>query len=52
MARRLKWPMCGATYVCKGGIECWCAYVAVSTQKLEAIRELYDDCVCPDCLRG
>ncbi len=52
MTRKLKCPMCGATFVCKEGIGCWCACVTVSTQRLEAIEELADDCVCPDCLRG
>jgi hypothetical protein len=30
---------------------CWCNDIALTAETLARLRERYDDCLCPDCLR-
>ena len=47
---RKKCELCGDEFTCAEGPGCWCADVAVSTQRREEVAGAADDCVCPNCL--
>jgi hypothetical protein len=42
---------CGAEFECGGLLGCWCRDVKLDRVTLAALKERYDDCLCPDCLR-
>jgi hypothetical protein len=41
---------CGRTFGCGGLTGCWCRDVKLDAAALAALKERYDDCLCPDCL--
>ncbi len=43
---------CGKEFVCKSGniTQCQCFNVQLSKDELIFIKEIYDDCLCLDCL--
>jgi hypothetical protein len=41
---------CGLTFECGGLLGCWCRDVKLDRAALAALKERYDDCLCPDCL--
>jgi len=44
---------CGASFGCGAGTgSCWCVEETVPTDVLGALRDAYDGCLCPDCLRA
>lgn len=45
-------PRCSSAFECKPGniTQCQCFDVQLSRQELEFIKEIYDDCVCKNCL--
>lgn len=47
-----KCPRCGKEFICKPGniTQCQCYSVNLSKNESLFIKELYDDCLCYDCL--
>ena len=45
-------PRCGEEFECKPGniTQCQCFTVNLTKQEMQLIRELYDDCLCRQCL--
>lgn len=45
-------PRCGREFECKSGSidQCQCSQLHVSTEALEYVMRLYDDCLCATCL--
>jgi hypothetical protein len=45
-------PRCRKPFECKPGniTQCQCFEVELSSLELELIRDVYDDCLCVDCL--
>lgn len=43
-------PRCGKKFHCSKSGKCWCYEIALPLDKLEEIEELYDSCLCPDCM--
>lgn len=50
LARELTCPLCGEKFTCKRWIGCWCQGVSISKERLQALKAVTDDCVCPSCL--
>lgn len=46
-------PRCGAKFECKPGniTQCQCYNIILTNEENLFIKELYDDCLCIDCLR-
>ena len=43
---------CGREFPCGAqDAECWCAKVAIGPERLAILREHFERCLCPDCLR-
>ena len=42
---------CGAEFDCGGLFGCWCRDVKLDRATLAALKERYDDCLCPRCLK-
>jgi cysteine-rich CWC protein len=43
---------CGREFGCGAeDQECWCATLALSPERLAILREHFERCLCPDCLR-
>jgi hypothetical protein len=42
---------CGLTFECGGLFGCWCRQVKLDQAALAALKQQYDDCLCPSCLR-
>jgi len=42
---------CGLAFECGGLFGCWCRDVKLDRATLDALKERYDDCLCPDCLK-
>jgi hypothetical protein len=43
---------CGREFACGAGEErCWCDAVTLSPEQLAILREHFERCLCPDCLR-
>jgi len=42
---------CGGEFECGGLFGCWCRDVKLDSATLAALKERYDDCLCPDCLK-
>jgi hypothetical protein len=43
---------CGESFECKadtGG--CWCDAITISVENLEKLKQSFNDCLCPDCLK-
>lgn len=49
-----KCPRCGKDFVCKAGniTQCQCYTVNLSREENLFIKEMYDDCLCRDCLEN
>jgi hypothetical protein len=45
-------PRCGSTFECKPGniTQCQCYAVAITKDEAAFIKEIYDDCLCANCL--
>lgn len=46
---------CGRAFTCGAADPakpCWCTEVPVSPGSLKELREQYEDCLCPECLRA
>jgi len=43
-------PRCQRQFACHVN-DCWCAGVAVPMEALIEMRQAYESCVCPECLR-
>jgi hypothetical protein len=43
-------PKCSATFDCGGLLGCWCWKVKLDRPALAALKQQYDDCLCPQCL--
>jgi hypothetical protein len=42
---------CGREFGCGADdAECWCATLALSSERLAILREHFERCLCPDCL--
>jgi len=46
-------PRCLKPFECKPGniTQCQCFEVKLTSKELEFIKEMYDDCLCVDCLK-
>jgi hypothetical protein len=46
-------PRCGERFECKlnNPLHCGCADIDLGADALEALGRMYDDCLCPACLR-
>ncbi|MCD4747588.1 MAG: cysteine-rich CWC family protein [Bacteroidales bacterium] len=44
-------PKCGNKFECKRSEDCWCNDYKISEENLKSMREKYNDCLCPECLR-
>jgi hypothetical protein len=42
---------CGETFNCGGLLGCWCSDVKLDPATLAALKERYDNCLCPSCLK-
>ena len=42
---------CGLAFECGGLFGCWCRDVKLDSATLAALKERYDDCLCPGCLK-
>ncbi len=47
-----KCPKCGKEFNCYSEDNCWCATYPIHRKEILEIKQLYDDCLCPDCLKG
>lgn len=48
-----KCEQCGADFGCGSDTgKCWCGDVPLTEETLRKLRELYGDCLCPDCLKA
>jgi hypothetical protein len=43
-------PKCGAKFVCQGE-DCWCHNYQILNKNIHYIRQTWDDCLCPSCLK-
>lgn len=44
---------CKATFTCQNETRgCWCEGLILSPETLNHLREAYDNCLCPTCLKG
>jgi hypothetical protein len=47
-----KCSKCEATFTCKNDARgCWCENINLSTQLLAYLKENYENCLCPKCLK-
>jgi hypothetical protein len=47
-----KCSKCETAFECSSEKDgCWCEEVYIDLSALEAIKELYDNCLCPPCLK-
>ena len=44
-------PKCGTSFECGGLFGCWCRDVKLDKAALASLKERYDDCLCPACLK-
>jgi hypothetical protein len=44
-------PKCGVAFDCGGLLGCWCRDVKLDSAMLAALKERYNDCLCPHCLK-
>jgi len=44
-------PECGVKFHCSTSGKCWCSSYDILDEELARIREKYDSCLCPDCLK-
>ena len=42
---------CGETFGCGGLLGCWCRDVELDAAARALLKERYDDCLCPSCLK-
>lgn len=42
---------CGVIFECSSDYGCWCNDVSLTSEQLSWIKENYDNCLCPSCLR-
>ena len=47
-----KCSKCGDTFRCSGILGCWCGDVKLDPATLAMLKERYDNCLCPACLKG
>ncbi|OQX72443.1 MAG: hypothetical protein B6D64_15120 [Bacteroidetes bacterium 4484_276] len=45
-------PKCGKGFTCSPAGKCWCNEVLVPPAKLNEIKDKFDSCLCPDCLKS
>lgn len=47
-------PRCGKTFECKPGniTQCQCYRVSLTREESVFIKEIYDDCLCAECLES
>ena len=43
-------PKCGNAFDCNGE-ECWCHAYNILNKDIHFIRQTWDDCLCPSCLK-
>ena len=44
---------CGVTFSCQNETRgCWCESVHLTKEMLAELKEAYDNCLCPVCLKG
>jgi hypothetical protein len=44
---------CGVVFGCQNEMPgCWCEEVKLSPETLENLKEGYENCLCPACLKG
>jgi hypothetical protein len=44
-------PKCKQKFECKNNEQCWCMEYEYDKENLENLRNLYSDCLCPQCLK-
>ncbi|MBP1676829.1 MAG: Cysteine-rich [Bacteroidetes bacterium] len=42
---------CEKMFVCTGDVNCWCSTTFVAPKVSNYISDLYDDCICEDCIK-
>ena len=43
---------CGSSFTCTNETAgCWCENLQLSTQTLQFLKDSYENCLCPDCLK-
>ncbi len=42
---------CGEGFECRAGQVCWCEEIDLARDQLKWLKETYDACLCPVCLR-
>ncbi len=42
---------CEVNFECSSDYGCWCNDVSLTAEQLSWIKENYDNCLCPSCLR-
>jgi hypothetical protein len=45
-------PKCGAGFQCLGEDDCWCESYQILQKDFLRITQNYNDCLCPECLKG
>ena len=51
LAKQKRCSKCGVAFECGGLFGRWCRHVKLDRTTLAALKERYDDCLCPDCLK-
>jgi len=53
LAMEKKCSKCGTAFGCQNNSPgCWCETVALSKTSLDVIKRVYENCLCPACLKG
>jgi hypothetical protein len=42
---------CGSSFHCEGDKDCWCEKINIHKAQMLEIMELFNDCLCPECLK-
>ncbi len=50
-AKEKRCSKCGVSFDCGGLLGCWCRDIKLDATTLATMKERYDDCLCPDCLK-
>ncbi|MBI4368344.1 MAG: cysteine-rich CWC family protein, partial [Candidatus Omnitrophica bacterium] len=50
-AKTIHCERCGKAFVCDPEGDCWCKKTPLSKEALERLRQNFNRCLCPDCLR-
>jgi len=44
-------PKCGKKFECYSDDDCWCENYQIHRKEYLVLKQQFDDCICPDCLK-